>query len=178
MNDWRSTFAGVNDREADWEQVTVFLVRLVEEAACANRPDKSDVLRVGWVAFSSHDQTGDDLRRRFDDPDITWIDHTRPVVYAGAGSHSGAYLPGEYLVRVEPPALHRFFAAVSRARAVLAGPREVVQVLWRAFGASTAEPGGLVRGQLCERSVVPLRRCPPKPSSRRKTRVTCICSWW
>ena len=25
MNDWRSTFAGVNDHEADWEQVTVFL---------------------------------------------------------------------------------------------------------------------------------------------------------
>ena len=26
MNDWRSTFGGVNDHEADWEQVTVFLV--------------------------------------------------------------------------------------------------------------------------------------------------------
>jgi hypothetical protein len=25
MNDWRSTFGGVNDHEADWEQVTVFL---------------------------------------------------------------------------------------------------------------------------------------------------------
>ena len=25
MNDWRSTFAGVNDHEADWEQVTLFL---------------------------------------------------------------------------------------------------------------------------------------------------------
>ena len=108
MNDWRSTFGGVNDHEADWEQVTVFLVPLVEDAERANRPDGSDVLRVGWVAFSSHDETGDDLRRRSDDPDITWVDHTHPVVYAGAGSHSGAYLPGEYLVRVEPPALHRF----------------------------------------------------------------------
>ncbi|MBV8349906.1 MAG: hypothetical protein JOZ49_21015 [Mycolicibacterium sp.] len=119
MNDWRSTFAGVNDHEADWEQVTVFLVPLVEGAARANRPDGSDVLRVSWVAFSSHDETGDDLRRRWDDPDITWVEHTHPVVYAGAGSHSGAYLPGEYLVRVEPPALQRFFAMVSRARAVL-----------------------------------------------------------
>jgi hypothetical protein len=119
MNDWRSTCSGVNDHEADWEQVTVFLVPLDEDAGHANRPDGSDVLRVGWVAFSSHDETGDDLRRRCDDPDITWVDHTHPVVYAGAGSHSGAYLPGEYLVRVEPPALQRFFAAVSRARAVL-----------------------------------------------------------
>jgi len=119
MNDWRSTFGGVNDHEADWEQVTVFLVPLVEDAERTNRADGSDVLRVGWVAFSSHDETGDDLRRRSDDPDITWVDHTHPVVYAGAGSHSGAYLPGEYLVRVEPPALHRFFAVVSRAGAVL-----------------------------------------------------------
>ena len=72
----------------------VFLVPLVEDAGPASRPDGSDVLRVGWVAFSSHDETGDDLRRRCDDPDITWVDHTHPVVYAGAGSHSGAYLPG------------------------------------------------------------------------------------
>jgi len=119
MNDWRSSFGGVNDHEADWEQVTMFLVPLLEDAGRANRPDGSDVLRVGWVAFSSHDETGDDLRRRCDDPDITWVDHTHPVVYAGAGSHSGAYLPGEYLVRVEPPVLQRFFAVVARARGVL-----------------------------------------------------------
>ncbi len=118
MNDWRSTFDGVNDHEADWEQVTVFLVP-IEIAGPADRPDGSDILRVGWVAFSSHDETGDDLRRRCDDPDITWVDRTHPVVYSGAGSHSGAYRPGEYLVRVEPPALHRFFAAVNRARGVL-----------------------------------------------------------
>ncbi len=119
MNDWRSSFGGVNDHEADWEQVTVFLVPLGEDAGVASRPDGSDVLRVGWVAFSSHDETGDDLRRRCDDPDITWFDHTHPVVYAGAGSHSGAYLPGEYLVRVEPPALQRFLAVVNRVRGVL-----------------------------------------------------------
>lgn len=119
MNDWRSTFSGVNDHEADWEQVTVFLVPAVDDSARATRPDGTDVLRVGWVAFSSHDETGDDLRRRYDDPDITWVDDTHPVVYAGAGSHSGAYLSGEYLVRVEPPVLQRFFAAVSRARGVV-----------------------------------------------------------
>ena len=85
MNDWRSSFGGVNDHEADWEQVTVFLVPCDDAQGAAQTPDGSDVLRVGWVAFSSHDETGDDLRRRCDDPDITWVDHTHPVVYAGAG---------------------------------------------------------------------------------------------
>ena len=98
MNDWRSTFGGVNDHEADWEQVTVFL---------PDPPDSS--ARPAWVAFSSHDEAGDDLRRRPDDPDLQWRG-THPVVFAGAGSHSGAYLPGDYLVTVEPPALRRLFA--------------------------------------------------------------------
>ena len=102
MNDWRSTFGGVNDHEADWEQVTVFL------------PDPPDLAaRPAWVAFSSHDEAGDDLRRRHDDPDIEWRD-THPVVFAGAGSHSGAYLPGDYLITVEPPVLRRLFAAARR----------------------------------------------------------------
>ena len=61
------------------------------------------------MAFSSHDEAGDDLRRRPDDPDLQWRD-THPIVFAGAGSHSGAYLPGDYLVTVEPPSLRRLFA--------------------------------------------------------------------
>ena len=72
-------------------------------------PDQS--ARPAWVAFSSHDEAGDDLRRRPDDPDLQWRD-THPVVFAGAGSHSGAYLPGDYLVTVEPPAIGRLLAAV------------------------------------------------------------------
>jgi hypothetical protein len=113
MNDWRSTFGGVNDHEADWEQVTVFL------------PDPPDpAARPAWVAFSSHDEVGDDLRRRQDDPDIEWRD-THPVVFAGAGSHSGAYLPGDYLVTVEPPVLRRLIAAVRRlSRLLLPWTRE------------------------------------------------------
>ncbi len=107
MNDWRSTFGGVNDHEADWEQVTVFL---------PDPPDPAD--RPAWVAFSSHDETGDDLRRRQDDPDLEWRD-THPVVYAGAGSHSGAYLPGDYLVTVEPPALRHLIAAARRLSRLL-----------------------------------------------------------
>jgi hypothetical protein len=90
MNDWRSTFGGVNDHEADWEQVTIFLV-----------PEDDDV-RPAWVAFSSHDEVGDDLRRRWDDPDMAKVGE-HPVVYAGAGSHSGAYLPGEYVVTTPVP---------------------------------------------------------------------------
>jgi hypothetical protein len=90
MNDWRSSFGGVNDHEADWEQVTIFLVA-----------EDADV-RPAWVAFSSHDEVGDDLRRRWDDPDMAKVgDH--PVVFAGAGSHSGAYLPGEYVVTTPIP---------------------------------------------------------------------------
>jgi hypothetical protein len=107
MNDWRSTFAGVNDHEADWEQVTIFL------------PDPPvSSLQPAWVAFSSHDETGDDLRRRFDDPDLHWRD-THPVVFVGAGSHSGACLPGDYLVTVEPPSLRRMLAGLRRLSRLL-----------------------------------------------------------
>lgn len=86
MNDFRSTFGGVNDHEGDWEQVTVYLV-----------PDDSMELRPAWVAYSSHDEVGADLRRRWDDPDLSRVGE-HPVVFAGAGSHSGAYLQGEYVI--------------------------------------------------------------------------------
>jgi hypothetical protein len=100
MTDWRSTFGGVNDHEADWEQVTIYLA---EEG-----------LKPAWVAFSSHDEVGDDLRRRWDDPDIEFVDGTHPVVYAGAGSHSGAYLRGEYLISAAVP-LPGWLATVRRS---------------------------------------------------------------
>ena len=107
VNDWRSTFAGVNDHEADWEQVTVFLP---DPPAVSSRP--------AWVTFSAHDETGDDLRRRSDDPDLQWRD-THPVVFVGAGSHSGACLPGDYLVTVEPPSLGRILAGLRRLSGLL-----------------------------------------------------------
>ncbi len=96
FNDWRSRIYGVNDHEADWEQAVVYL---------AEQPDGPPV--PSWVVFSAHDETGDDLRRRWDDPDLTLVgDH--PVVFAGLGSHSGAYLRGEYLTSFDPPAFKRF----------------------------------------------------------------------
>jgi hypothetical protein len=97
MNDWRSTFSGVNDHEADWEQITLFLTE----------PDDGGDPDLAWVAFSAHDEVGDDLRRRIDDPDLQLVDRTHPVVHAGAGSHSGAYLAGDYIVSVSPPAVER-----------------------------------------------------------------------
>ena len=67
MNDWRSTFDGANDHEADWEQAFVILEEL---------PD-GDVEPV-WFAAAAHDEQGADLRRRWDDPKL----HTRAMFYA------------------------------------------------------------------------------------------------
>ena len=89
MNDWRSSFAGVNDHEADWEQVFVYLT---ERADGPPAP--------AWIAYASHDYRGDDLRRRWDDPDIT-VEGTHPVVFTGAGSHASYFKRGEYLTSVQ-----------------------------------------------------------------------------
>jgi hypothetical protein len=96
FNNWRSAFGGVNEHESDWEQVTVFLDGTGEL-------DEAGLPAPRWVVFSAHDETGDDLRRRWDDPDLTLLDGRHPVVFAGAGSHSGAYLAGDYLISIEPP---------------------------------------------------------------------------
>lgn len=90
MNDWRSTFGGVNDHEADWEKVVVYLVE--------NEDATTSPL---WIGASSHEYVGDDLRRSFDDPDLERHgDHA--IVYSGAGSHSHQMMPGDYLIQVDP----------------------------------------------------------------------------
>jgi hypothetical protein len=110
MNDWRSRFGGANDHEADWEHVTVYVVA---EPGAARQP--------AWVAFSAHDETGDDLRRRWDDPELVREgDHA--VVFAGAGSHSGAFVGGEYVTAVEPPGALRPVFRVLRAVAHFVTP--------------------------------------------------------
>ena len=91
MNNWRSSFYGVNDHEADWEQIFIYLSE-EEEGEPLPR----------WVAYASHDFSGDDLRRRWDDPELHKVDENHPIVYAGAGSHASYFLPGEYLMGVEP----------------------------------------------------------------------------
>jgi hypothetical protein len=120
MNDWRSTFRGINDHEADWEMITIYLGEL---------PDGG--LRPAWVAFSSHDYHGDDLRRRWDDPELH-REGDRPVVFAGAGSHSGAFIPGDYVVSIDPPQVRPVIELLRKAQRLLAP--------WRHY---TGSPPGL-----------------------------------
>jgi hypothetical protein len=64
-----------------------------------------------WVAYASHDFWGDDLRRRWDDPELERVG-SHPVVYAGAGSHASYYQPGEYITEIELPFLSPFVRVV------------------------------------------------------------------
>lgn len=91
MNDWRSGFYGVNDHEGDWEQLFIYL-----------SDEGDDRLVPSWVASSSHDLSGDDLRRRWDDPDLQKWDEDHVVFFAAAGSHSGYFYAGEYMMNIEP----------------------------------------------------------------------------
>lgn len=112
MNDWRSTFSGVNDHEADWETATVYLAEQAEKPPCP-----------AWVAFSSHDHHGDDLRRRWDDPQLR-REGDHPVLFPGAGSHSGAFVPGDYVISVDPPQLRKVVAIARRLQRLLAPWRD------------------------------------------------------
>jgi hypothetical protein len=101
FNDWRSNFFGANDHESDWEKVMVFLSE-----------SESGEVRPEWVAYAAHEETGDDLRRRWDDPELEKSGE-HPVVYVCAGSHASRYSRGEYLTELAFP-LPRAFAAVRR----------------------------------------------------------------
>ncbi len=107
MNDFRSTFGGANDHESDWEQVFVFL------------DDAADGPRPVWIAAAAHDYTGDDLRRRWDDPTIT-LDGEHPVLFAGGGSHASYFQQGEYLTQLPMP-----FARGAR------GVLDALRTFWR-----------------------------------------------
>ena len=106
MNDWRSTFLGANDHEADWEQLFVFL----DDAPGGPVP--------AWVACAAHDYTGDDLRRRWDDPTLA-KDGTHPLINPGGGSHAAYFEQGDYLTAAPVP-------GVSRLR----GPLAVLRGFW------------------------------------------------
>jgi hypothetical protein len=88
MNNWRSTFYGVNDHEADWEQVFIYL---------SDEGENSPIPR--WLAYATHSESGDEMRRHWNDPTLSFVDETHPVVFAGAGSHASYFEPGEYLTR-------------------------------------------------------------------------------
>jgi hypothetical protein len=90
FNNWRSGFFGVNDHEGDWEMICVY----------CSHDGEMNCVTPRWVAYASHDFTGDDLRRRWDDPEVEKVDD-HPVVYAGAGSHASYFAAGEYLAELE-----------------------------------------------------------------------------
>ena len=108
MNDWRSTFEGANDHEADWEQCFVVLEQLDDGA-----------LRPAWFCAATHDEKGDDLRRRWDDPKLQVVDG-HPMVYPGAGSHADYLEPGEYIMRLPFP-----------GEKYVHGPLDLLRRVWR-----------------------------------------------
>ena len=80
MNDWRSTFGGANDHEADWEQMFVYL----EEAAdgpgrSGSRPRRT----TRWATTCADAGTTPSSRSEGD----------HPILYPGAGSHATYFEP-------------------------------------------------------------------------------------
>jgi hypothetical protein len=90
FNDWRSGFFGANDHEADWEKIFIYL------------SESEGEINPEWVAYAAHNYTGDNLRRRWDDPEVEKVGE-HPVIYVGAGSHASYYAPGEYLTELTLP---------------------------------------------------------------------------
>jgi hypothetical protein len=102
FNNWRTGFFGANDHEADWEMIYVYLSQ------------KNDgIVQPEWVAYASHDFSGDDLRRRWDDSELEKVGE-HPVIYCGAGSHASYFTPGEYLTEIVIPFLHPFVRIADR----------------------------------------------------------------
>jgi hypothetical protein len=104
FNTWRSGYVGANDHEADWEMICIYLTETGEE------------IKPEWVACAAHDYSGDDLRRRWDDPEVR-KEGDHPVVYCGAGSHAAYFSPGEYLTELELHFLSPFARAANEMQA-------------------------------------------------------------
>ena len=88
FNSWRSGFSGVNNHEADWEMITLYLY------------EQDGQLIPRWAGYASHDYHGADLRRRWDDREELELVDGHPVVYAAAGSHASYFVHGEYQAEV------------------------------------------------------------------------------
>jgi len=99
FNNWRSGFFGLNDHEADWEMVNIYL------------SEKDGDWQPEWVAYASHDFSGDDLRRHWFDPEIEKVGE-HPIVYVGAGSHASYFQAGEYLMELDVPFLSPIYRVV------------------------------------------------------------------
>ncbi len=93
FNNWRSGFFGANDHEADWEMVNIYCYE-----------DEEGGVHPAWVGYASHNFSGDDLRRHWQDPELEKHgEHT--VVFVGGGSHASYYQSGEYLTELSLPFL-------------------------------------------------------------------------
>ncbi len=104
MNDWRTSYRGLNDHEADWEQAWILC-------------DPADQRPI-WVVASNHDHRGADLRRHWDDPEcLRTAGH--PVLYAGAGSHALYFRSGDYVSRIDVPGLRWLLRLQRWARGAL-----------------------------------------------------------
>lgn len=99
FNNWRSGFFGLNDHEADWEMVNIYLSQ------------KDEDWQPEWVAYASHDFSGDDLRRHWFDSEIEKVGE-HPIVYVGAGSHASYFQEGEYLMELDVPFLSPIYRVV------------------------------------------------------------------
>ena len=132
FNNWRSGFSGANDHESDWEMVCLYLTE----------NEQSGVLSPAWVAYASHDYHGDDLRRRWDDPELEKVGE-HPVVYAGAGSHACYYQAGEYLTEMELAFIARFTRLLSQFRTFWR--RRLRQYEGDAFGVDEDEGSNIFR---------------------------------
>lgn len=119
MNDWRSTFDGANDHEADLEQCFVVLEQF-----------EDGTMQPAWFCAAAHDEKGDDLRRRWDDPRLETIDD-HPVVYPGAGSHATYIERGEYIMLLPFPGEKN-----------IRGPLDLIRRTWRDT-LSQPDPGDL-----------------------------------
>lgn len=106
-DDWRTSFEGVNDHEADWETISVFMYR-----------DDDGTYKPRWAVFSCHDFTGNDLRRHWDDQAELERIGDHPVAYVGAGSHAHYYRPGEYMIESDIPPLKRLTPWITRLRRI------------------------------------------------------------
>lgn len=126
FNDWRSGFFGANDHESDWEKIMIFLS---ESEAGEYRPE--------WVAYAAHEYTGDNLRRRWDDPEVVKVGE-HPVIHVGAGSHASFYSAGEYLTELP----FRLPGPISRASRAIRGFWRENMRQYTGEGATAGESSG------------------------------------
>ena len=110
MNDFRSTFFGVNDHEADWEQVIVYLTEPVPGSAGRADAELGGLCRARPV----RGRPAPPVRR----PAAAAGRRPHPVVHVGAGSHAGYFAPGEYVFSVRPKPVRRALRLVDTARQV------------------------------------------------------------